>query len=136
MRLRDLAASLGITERSAHGIVTDLAAAGYIVKQKRARQVLPRLSDSLAYGVGHGYPSSSDDLGPRRLGACGGPPSSWGCQRGHNEGTCGREALGCVGMRWELFAQVRMYERALAEVSEQRVSLLPNLIAVSRVRGW
>ncbi len=29
MRLRDLAASLGITERSAHGIVTDLAEAGY-----------------------------------------------------------------------------------------------------------
>jgi DNA-binding MarR family transcriptional regulator len=28
VRLRDLAASLGITERSAHGIVTDLAAAG------------------------------------------------------------------------------------------------------------
>ncbi len=29
MRLRDLAASLGITERRAHGIVTDLAEAGY-----------------------------------------------------------------------------------------------------------
>ena len=27
-RLRDLAAGLGITERSAHGIVTDLTAAG------------------------------------------------------------------------------------------------------------
>ena len=27
-RLRDIAASLGITERSAHGIVTDLAEAG------------------------------------------------------------------------------------------------------------
>ena len=34
VRLRDLAASLGITERSAHGIVTDLTAAGYVVKQK------------------------------------------------------------------------------------------------------
>src|SRR5258708_20972559 len=33
-RLRDIAASLGITERSAHGIVTDLAEAGYLVKQK------------------------------------------------------------------------------------------------------
>jgi hypothetical protein len=38
MRLRDLAASLGITERSAHGIVTDLAAAGYVVKQKDGRR--------------------------------------------------------------------------------------------------
>ena len=38
MRLRDLAASLGITERSAHGIVTDLAQAGYVVKQKDGRR--------------------------------------------------------------------------------------------------
>jgi hypothetical protein len=37
-RLRDIAASLGITERSAYGIVTDLAAAGYIVKQKNGRR--------------------------------------------------------------------------------------------------
>ena len=29
MRLRDLAASLGITERRAHGILTDLVEAGY-----------------------------------------------------------------------------------------------------------
>jgi hypothetical protein len=38
MRLRDLAASLGITERSAHGIVTDLAQAGYVLKQKDGRR--------------------------------------------------------------------------------------------------
>src|SRR6266550_6255313 len=38
MRLRDLAASLGITERSAHGIVTDLATAGYVLKQKDGRR--------------------------------------------------------------------------------------------------
>jgi DNA-binding IclR family transcriptional regulator len=37
-RLRDVAASLGITERSAHGIVTDLAEAGYVVKQKDGRR--------------------------------------------------------------------------------------------------
>jgi MarR family len=37
-RLRDLAASLGITERSAHAIVTDLAKAGYVVKQKDGRR--------------------------------------------------------------------------------------------------
>ena len=35
-RLRDISASLRITERSAHGIVTDLAEAGYVVKQKTA----------------------------------------------------------------------------------------------------
>jgi hypothetical protein len=38
LRLRDIAARLGITERSAHGIVTDLAAAGYVVKQKDGRR--------------------------------------------------------------------------------------------------
>ncbi|HEV2243221.1 MAG TPA: helix-turn-helix domain-containing protein [Streptosporangiaceae bacterium] len=38
VRLRDIAASVGITERSAYGIVTDLAGAGYIVKQKNGRR--------------------------------------------------------------------------------------------------
>jgi hypothetical protein len=38
VRLRDIAASVGITERSAYGIVTDLTAAGYVVKQKDGRR--------------------------------------------------------------------------------------------------
>ena len=38
VRLRDLSASLGITERSAHAIVADLAAAGYVVKHKHGRR--------------------------------------------------------------------------------------------------
>lgn len=38
VRLRDLAASLGITERSAHAIVADLTAAGYVVKHKHGRR--------------------------------------------------------------------------------------------------
>ena len=37
-RLRDIAASVGITERSAFGIVSDLAVAGYIVKEKGGRR--------------------------------------------------------------------------------------------------
>jgi len=37
-RLRDIAASLGITERSAHGIVTDLVRAGYVVKERDGRR--------------------------------------------------------------------------------------------------
>jgi hypothetical protein len=37
-RLRDIAASVGITERSAYGIVSDLAAAGYTVKRKDGRR--------------------------------------------------------------------------------------------------
>ena len=37
-RLRDIAASLGITERSAHSIVTDLTEAGYLIRQKDGRR--------------------------------------------------------------------------------------------------
>ena len=38
MRLRDVAVSLGITERSAYGIVTDLTEGGYVVKDKDGRR--------------------------------------------------------------------------------------------------
>jgi DNA-binding MarR family transcriptional regulator len=38
LRLRDLAATLGITERSAYGIVDDLVEAGYVVKEKDGRR--------------------------------------------------------------------------------------------------
>ena len=38
VRLRDIAAILGITERSAYGIVTDLTEAGYVVKEKDGRR--------------------------------------------------------------------------------------------------
>lgn len=38
IRLRDIAATLDITDRSAYGIVTDLIQAGYIVKQKDGRR--------------------------------------------------------------------------------------------------
>jgi hypothetical protein len=37
-RLRDIAAALGITERRAHGIITDLAGAGYVITQKDGRR--------------------------------------------------------------------------------------------------
>jgi hypothetical protein len=38
VRLREIAARVDITERSAYGIVTDLTQAGYIVKQKDGRR--------------------------------------------------------------------------------------------------
>ncbi len=38
VRLRDIAANLGITERSAFGIVTDLADSGYVVKERDGRR--------------------------------------------------------------------------------------------------
>jgi DNA-binding MarR family transcriptional regulator len=34
VRLRDIAARVGITERSGYGIITGLSAAGYVVKEK------------------------------------------------------------------------------------------------------
>jgi len=47
VRLRDIAASTGITERSAYGIVTDLAEAGYIVKEKDGRRSRYRIQAHL-----------------------------------------------------------------------------------------
>ena len=38
VRLRDIAASLDITERSAFGVITDLVEAGYVVKEKDGRR--------------------------------------------------------------------------------------------------
>jgi DNA-binding IclR family transcriptional regulator len=38
VRLRDIAASLNITERSAFGIITELVEAGYVVKEKDGRR--------------------------------------------------------------------------------------------------
>ena len=37
-RLRDLAATLDVTERTAYGIVADLTAAGYLLKEKDGRR--------------------------------------------------------------------------------------------------
>jgi hypothetical protein len=38
VRLRDIAARVGITERTAYGFVTDLTETGYVVKQKDGRR--------------------------------------------------------------------------------------------------
>jgi DNA-binding IclR family transcriptional regulator len=38
VRLRDIAARVGITERTAYGIVTDLTEAGYVVKERDGRR--------------------------------------------------------------------------------------------------
>ncbi|OWY62276.1 AsnC family transcriptional regulator [cyanobacterium TDX16] len=37
-RLRDLAVAVGVTERTAYGIVADLAEAGYVLKEKDGRR--------------------------------------------------------------------------------------------------
>ena len=38
VRLRDIAARVGVTERTAYGIVTDLTGAGYVAKHKDGRR--------------------------------------------------------------------------------------------------
>jgi MarR family len=45
VRLRDIAAMVGVTERSAHDMVTDLVDAGYVVKDKEGRRNLYRIQE-------------------------------------------------------------------------------------------
>ena len=47
VRLRDIAASLDITERGAFGIITDLVEAGYVVKEKDGRRNRYRIEADL-----------------------------------------------------------------------------------------
>lgn len=46
-RLRDLAAALDVTERTAYGIVADLTEAGYVLKQKDGRRNRYQIQDHL-----------------------------------------------------------------------------------------
>jgi hypothetical protein len=46
-RLRDIATRVGITERRAHAIVTDLVDAGYVVKDRNGRRNQYRIQTDL-----------------------------------------------------------------------------------------
>ncbi len=46
-RLRDLAVALGVTERTAFGIVVDLTQAGYVVKEKDGRRNRYKIQEHL-----------------------------------------------------------------------------------------
>lgn len=48
IRLREIATELGITERHAYAIVTDLADAGYIVKEREGRRNRYQVQSDLA----------------------------------------------------------------------------------------
>ena len=48
VRLRDIAVGLGITERRAHTIVTDLTTAGYVVKHKDGRRNRYQIQEHLS----------------------------------------------------------------------------------------
>jgi DNA-binding transcriptional ArsR family regulator len=47
VRLRDIAVTVGIPERTAFGIVTDLTEAGYVVKDKEGRRNRYRVQEHL-----------------------------------------------------------------------------------------
>jgi hypothetical protein len=72
VRLRDIAATLGITERSAFGIVTDLTEAGYLVKQRDGRrnryqiQAHPLVAAAHEPGAQHRRRTRCAGLGRRR----------------------------------------------------------------------
>jgi DNA-binding MarR family transcriptional regulator len=50
IRLRDIAATLGITERNAHTIVSDLAEGGYVVKYRDGRRNRYQIQADLPLG--------------------------------------------------------------------------------------
>jgi DNA-binding MarR family transcriptional regulator len=60
IRLRDIAAVLGITERSAFGIVDDLVAAGYLEKQREGRRN--------RYEIRHDLPLAESTVRERTIG--------------------------------------------------------------------
>ena len=65
VRLRDIAATLGITERGAYSIVTDLADGGYVVKEKDGRRNRYRIQPDRPLGEVH-HPGTHDRRGTRR----------------------------------------------------------------------
>jgi hypothetical protein len=62
VRLRDIATTLGITERSAFGIVTDLTTAGYVVKDKDGRRNRYRIQAHLPLREGIGRELTIGDV--------------------------------------------------------------------------
>jgi DNA-binding MarR family transcriptional regulator len=50
VRLRDIATMVGVTERSAFGIVNDLVSAGYVVKSKDGRRNRYSIQSDLPLG--------------------------------------------------------------------------------------
>jgi hypothetical protein len=65
VRLRDIASSLGITERSAHRFVTDLTAAGYLVKQKDDRRNRYQIQAHMPLLEPASQPGTCDRRSPR-----------------------------------------------------------------------
>ncbi len=61
-RLRDLAMALGVTERTAHGVVSDLVEAGYVIKEKDGRRNRYHIQDDLPLREGSGRVQTIGEL--------------------------------------------------------------------------
>ena len=62
IRLRDLAVAIDVTERSAYGIVSDLVAAGYVVKEKDGRRNRYRVEAQLPLPESFGRERTIGDI--------------------------------------------------------------------------
>jgi DNA-binding IclR family transcriptional regulator len=60
VRLRDIAARVGVTERTAYGIVTDLTDAGYVVKERDGRRNRYQVQTHLPLRVALPMPGSHE----------------------------------------------------------------------------
>ena len=62
VRLREIADALGVTERRAFGIVSDLTEAGYVVKEKDGRRNRYRIQHHLPLPVPIGREATAGEL--------------------------------------------------------------------------
>jgi MarR family len=62
VRVREIAAVLGVSERRAFGIVNDLAEAGYVVKERNGRRNRYRIQENLPLRVRVGREPSIGEL--------------------------------------------------------------------------
>lgn len=64
VRLRDIASSIDVTERTAYAIVADLAEAGYVVKERDGRRNRYHIREHLPLPInGGGQPTIGELLG-------------------------------------------------------------------------
>ncbi len=85
MRLRDIAARLGITERRAYGIVADLTQAGYVAKLKDGRRNRYQIQAHLPLPE----PASQDRTVGEVLAMLAGAQDSAGTLPGHRDAVSG-----------------------------------------------
>ena len=79
IRLRDIAAKLGITERNAHTIVRDLAESGYVVKYRDGRRNRYQIQADLPLGEEIGQERTIGEVLDLLVGA---ETTQWGRKRG------------------------------------------------------